>query len=138
MLTVKCPHCTTALKLRQAPPAGKVKCPKCGNVVPVRVAGKPVPAGNAGKPLDPDDDGFDFGKINFPSPSATTAVTQFPVAGKPVKVYTGPIPGDPLEGLTDAEADAAVESAGGTPQPARKKKISPLVVVGASPGWVYW
>ena len=81
MLTVKCPHCTTALKLRQAPPAGKVKCPKCGKVVPVRAAAKSVPAAGRGRPLDPDDEGFDFGSVNFPSASPTVAVSHFPGAG---------------------------------------------------------
>ena len=36
MLTVQCPHCSAALKLREAPAAGKVKCPKCSKVVPVK------------------------------------------------------------------------------------------------------
>ena len=139
MLTVKCPHCTAALKLRQAPPAGKVKCPKCGKVVPVRAAGKPVPAGGSGRTLDPDDEGFDFGSVNFPSASPTVAVSHFPVAGQSAKVYDGPIPGDPLEALAaeeaGSEAGSDAVSAGGGRRPAQpKKKMSPLVVVGALAG----
>jgi hypothetical protein len=132
MLTVKCPHCTTALKLRQAPPAGKVKCPKCGKVVPVRSSAKPVPAGGSRQPLDPDDAGFDFASVNFPSASPTVAVSQFPVTGQRVEVYDGPIPGDPLEALAAEESALDAADAGGTRQPAKsKKKMSPLVVVGA-------
>lgn len=39
MLTVKCPQCSTALKLAQTPASGKVKCPKCATVLGV---GKPA------------------------------------------------------------------------------------------------
>jgi hypothetical protein len=121
--------------LRQAPPAGKVKCPKCGKAVPVRVAARPVPAGG-GEPLDPDDEGFDFGNINFPTASPTSAVSHFPIAAQQLQVYDGPIPGDPLETLAAQEAEAAEQAAGGGgPRPAsQKKKTSPLVVVGALAG----
>ncbi|MFK8111016.1 MAG: hypothetical protein AB8B91_02375 [Rubripirellula sp.] len=145
MLTIKCPQCSTALKLRQAPPSGKVKCPKCAGVVPVKAAaaGKPAgkPAGQpkrAAAPVDPDDDAFDFGRINFPSASGANAVSAFPVSGN-ADVYEGPIPGDPLAGL-EADNAAAAEAAAaeaGEPyvaQAAPAKKKNPKVLIGALAG----
>ena len=143
MLTVKCPHCTTALKLRQAPASGKVKCPKCSKVVsipaptsatPAAAASRPAPVA-AGSALDPDDDAFDFGRINFPSASAVTAVSQFPVSGN-VKVYDGPIPGDPLAAEAQQEEGEAEDDQGGG-GPARKnekKKKNPMVLVAGLTG----
>ncbi len=139
MLTVKCPHCNTALQLRQAPASGKVKCPKCSNVVPVQPAARPVqpaarpvPAGQSGQALDPDDEGFDFGRINFPSASPVVAVSQFPVGGRQLSAYEGPIPGDPLDALAAESADGQLQSDEATARPS--KKTSPMVVVGALAG----
>ncbi len=136
MLTVKCPHCSTALKLKQAPASGKVKCPKCNGIVPARAAkpaaARPVAAGASPQSLDPDDEGFDFARINYPSASPVTAVSQFPVAAENMEVYQGPIPGDPLEALAaengEAQEQAQVQQA---PPP---KKLSPAAVVGALAG----
>lgn len=140
MLTVKCPHCSTALKLREAPASGKVKCPKCKNVVPVRAAsGKPVAKQRApvaaGNPVDPDDDAFDFGRINFPSASGANAVSQFPVASG-VSVYDGPIPGDPLEAVAAEEesAEAAAGPAVAASASKKPKKKNPMVLIGALGG----
>lgn len=137
MLTIKCPHCSTALKLRQAPPSGKVKCPKCANVVPVKPSGQPAGAGSSQRRapaavLDPDDDAFDFGRINFPTASGTNAVTSFPTQGEQMEVYTGPIPGDPLAIQEQAAPQAHDPMAGHEAQaapPAAKKK--PIVLIGA-------
>lgn len=139
MLTVKCPHCSTALKLRQAPPSGKVKCPKCSNIVPVQSAtGNPAPKQRApvaaGPPVDPDDDAFDFGRINFPSASGATAVSQFPVAGGGA-VYEGPIPGDPLAAEDDEDDDDEEGAEGGqSVTAAARKKKNPMVLIGALGG----
>jgi phage FluMu protein Com len=140
MLTVKCPHCSTALKLREAPASGKVKCPKCSKIVPVQAAtGKPAPQQRApvaaGPPVDPDDDAFDFGRINFPSASGATAVSQFPVTGG-VSVYEGPIPGDPLEAaaVEDDDDEGAADGGHVATASARKKKKNPMVLIGALGG----
>ncbi len=132
MLTVKCPHCTTALKLKQAPPSGKVKCPKCGNAVVIRAPSKQPaatkPSGvTAGPSLDPDDEGFDFGRINAPSASGASGVSHFPVAGR-LSAYDGPIPGDPL--LAEAKEEEQQETSSAPPAPAAKKK-NPKVLIGA-------
>lgn len=134
MLTVTCPHCSTALKLRQAPPAGKVKCPKCSNVVPVPASAQPAgqkkaPASKPSQPLDPDDAAFDFGRINFPNASPTAS--SFPVAGQPMQVYDGPIPGDPLDSLPPEEGGPQPEIRTAT---GAKKKSSPLLAVGILAG----
>ncbi len=145
MLTVKCSACSVALKLQKAPPSGKVKCPKCGAIIAVgaasQSASRPAAVG-ASKALDPDDDGFDFGSIQFPSVSGANAVSHFPAAGN-VAVYEGPIPGDPLD-LVQPESEPGQPNAGpgqaaGHGQPsgqgkAGKKKRSPLLLVGAIAG----
>lgn len=125
MLTVKCSACSVALKLNGAPPSGKVKCPKCGAVITV-AATVPAAASKQGSAamapsLDPDDDGFDFGKINFPSASGANAVTQFPAA-KNASAYEGPIPGDPLEfAAASAGASEAGAARPGTSKPGAAK-----------------
>jgi hypothetical protein len=138
MLTIKCSACSTALKLQNVPPAGKVKCPKCGAIVsvgaPKPVASKPVaPAAaapkrasvGAGGLLDPDDEGFDFGKISFPSVSGVNAVTQFPKPGR-VAVYEGPIPGDPLNIVVEPEDEDDLPTAhGAAPQRSQAAKAAP-------------
>ena len=145
MLTVKCPHCTTALKLRQQPPSGKVKCPKCSKVIALPGSTKPAmagksassgrsaPANRPARDLDPDDDGFDFGQVSFPSSAPAAAVSHFPVAGQNMRVYDGPIPGDPLETATEEDVAAANQQAGGGGQ-RPKKQTSPMVVIGALAG----
>ena len=133
MLTVTCPQCSANLKLKQAPPAGKVKCPKCSAIVPVSAAPAKAP-GAAGGPIDPDDDRFDFGRINFPSASGVNAVSQFPVAGEELTPYMGPIPGDPLEAVEqEGDAEAAAEEVG-TIGPATAPKKNPAVLIGVLGG----
>ena len=127
MLTVQCPHCSTALKLQQAPPAGKVKCPRCNQIVPVR-SQRPAAAARASRPVNPDDDGFDFGRINIPS-AGPAAVSQFPVDHGQLAVYDGPIPNDPLEAAV--EGGELPEGTGPAQAAPEKKKTSPLFVVGA-------
>ena len=142
MLTVKCPHCSAGLKLRQAPASGKVKCPKCSQVVPVAsksaaprkpAAARPA-AATRSQAVDPDDEAFDFGRINYPGASGATAVSQFPTAGQPSDVYQGPIPGDPLDALEadgqPAEAGAPGPGAAGPGAARAKKGLSPLVLFG--------
>ncbi len=131
MLTVKCPKCGAALKLAQAPASGRIKCPKCSAVVAVNPsASKPAasptgaaksrpPARPSNEDADPDDENFDFGRINFPTASAAAAVSQFP-SGSGGSVYDGPIPGDPLEmdaPATSGDRGNAKATAGG-----KKKK----------------
>jgi ribosomal protein S27E len=135
MLTVKCPHCETALKLRQAPPSGKVKCPKCSNVVsvPTAAAGAPKPKSvAAAKAVDPDDEAFDFGRVNFPSASAATAISEFPIAEN-ASVYEGPIPGDPLE-IQEEESDDSEGRREILAPAAVPKKKRPMLLVGILAG----
>ncbi len=122
MLTVKCPQCSTMLKLASAPPSGRVKCPKCAAVVSVDTVGAatktPAARPQAGRPAaagrpvassasaDPDDDNFDFARISFPTASPVSAVSHFPLSGQK-SVFQGPIPGDPLE-LAAASAGGSV------------------------------
>jgi hypothetical protein len=141
MLTVKCSACSVPLKLKAAPPNGKIKCPKCGAVISV---GKPTPSQakpasvSAGSP-DPDDDGFDFSQIKFPSSGGANAITQFPSHGHN-SVYDGPIPGDPLEFVQEEDGDAS--GAGGGKAGGKKargdakgsKNRKPLVLIGIVAG----
>jgi hypothetical protein len=141
MLTVKCSACSVPLKLKAAPPNGKIKCPKCGAVISV---GKPAPS--RAKPasvstgsVDPDDEGFDFSQIKFPSSGGANAITQFPTHGQK-SVYDGPIPGDPLEFAQEEDEDAA--GAGGGKAGGKKpgggakgsKKGKPLLLIGIIAG----
>lgn len=124
MLTVRCAKCGTPLKLQRAPASGQVKCPKCGNIVPVRAA---AAVGAGGRSLDPDDDGFDFAAIQFPSASPTPPVSHFPLQGN-LKPYDGPIPGDPLMLV----AEPSNEHSPGTPAPnasPAKQSISPKALI---------
>jgi predicted Zn finger-like uncharacterized protein len=146
MLNVKCPHCATAMKLREAPASGKVKCPKCGQVVAIAAAAKPSAVAAAPRPaavpsgptLDPDDEAFDFGKISFPSASGVTAVSRFPVAGQ-MSVYEGPIPGDPLALVAKEDSESPPGPGGhaagpnGAPAKAQRKR-NPMVLVGVLAG----
>ncbi len=144
MLTVTCPHCNTSLRLKQAPASGRVKCPKCNGAVPVQAraaAQRPVAAA-APQNLDPDDEGFDFAQLNYPTASNQTAVSHFPVANEHMEVYTGPIPGDPLEGVTpeggvdpSTLGDGSTNMGGAPGQVAApSKKLSPGMVVGIIAG----
>ncbi len=137
MLTVKCPHCSTGLKLQQAPPSGKVKCPKCGKVVSVRTTATASPkpsAVSSGRVIDPDDDAFDFGKINAPSASPASAVSHFPVTNK-LSAYQGPIPGDPLlAAAVDEEGEDEEEYAETAPAAKKKKQRNPKILIGALAG----
>ena len=140
MLTVKCSACSVALKLQKAPPSGKVKCPKCGAIIPVGAAAQTVssPAAvGASQAVDPDDEGFDFGSIRFPSVSGANAVTQFPTVGN-VAVYEGPIPGDPLD-LVQPDPEPGQPNVAGQGQPAGQGKPaakgrSPMLLIGAIAG----
>ncbi|GAA5507765.1 hypothetical protein [Novipirellula caenicola] len=132
MLTVKCTQCQAGMKLQKAPAGGKVKCPRCGAVVPVRqpAATKSAAAGS----LTPDDDDFDFGQINFPSAAPAAAVSSFPV-NPTATAYQGPIPGDPLADQTQADgnppsdvpAAAAANNAAGKGKPLPVKIIAGVV-----------
>jgi hypothetical protein len=141
MLTVKCSACSVPLKLKAAPPNGKIKCPKCGAVISV---GKPTPsrakrASVSAGSLDPDDEGFDFSQIKFPSSGGANAITQFPSHGQK-SVYDGPIPGDPLEFVQEEDAETA--SAGGGKAGGPKagaaakgaKKRKPILLLGIIAG----
>ena len=110
---------------------------------PAQSATRPAAVGPSGA-LDPDDDGFDFGKISFPSVSGANAVTHFPSAGN-VSVYEGPIPGDPLDLVPEAaqgdHASAGGHAAGqgqaapGKAAPGKAgKKRSPMILIGAVSG----
>ncbi|QDT04460.1 hypothetical protein K227x_28510 [Rubripirellula lacrimiformis] len=128
MLNVKCPKCSTALKLAAAPPSGRVKCPQCATVIAVKgaPAGKTPAQGRpaaAAKVVDPNDENFDFGRISFPTASTTAAVSQFPSSGAQ-SVYTGPIPGDPLE-MENGAAGGADAAAGGKGSAGGSRKKKP-------------
>ncbi|WP_236621962.1 hypothetical protein [Novipirellula maiorica] len=94
------------MKLQKAPAGGKVKCPRCGAIVPVRQPAATKPAAAAAGSLTPDDDDFDFGQINFPSAAPASSVSSFPVNAA-ATAYQGPIPGDPLANQEPASDDAA-------------------------------
>ena len=138
MLTIKCPQCQTGMKLQQAPAGGKVKCPKCSNIVSVGRSATPVPTAGGGQMLDPDDEGFDFGQINFPSAGPIPSASHFPVSSN-AQVYEGPIPGDPLgseEGDEEAEGEqqeSVAQASGGKPKK-KKKKVSPALIAGGIAG----
>ena len=138
MLTVKCSACSVSLKLKAAPPNGKIKCPKCGAVIsvgksaPSRAKPAPISAGSH----DPDDENFDFSQIKFPSSGGANAVTQFPTHGQK-SVYDGPIPGDPLEFVQEQDEDAGGKSGGQKPggqkpggQGKGSKKQKPMLLIG--------
>lgn len=136
MPIVQCPHCSTSLNLKQAPASGKVKCPKCSGIVPVGTAAagaakRPARPAPTSRTIDPDDDRFDFGRINFPSASGTTAVSHFP-APEGLTAYEGPIPGDPLEMLAKKEAEES-DLGDAMITPAAPKK-SPKVLIGVLAG----
>ncbi len=124
MLTVKCPKCSTALKLQQAPASGQVKCPKCGAVVGVRATAP------AGRVVDPNDDTFDFGQVKFPAAVAAPTVSHFRSSGN-LKPYTGPIPGDPLAAVAAPQTSGDPHGGGAVATtPSKKKGISPKMLIG--------
>jgi len=111
---VKCSHCAAPLRLAQPPAGGKVKCPTCGGVVrvPAQSSGRATSrAGDASPAMDPDDDGFDFGRIKVPSSSAVSALSHFPITQE-LHTYQGPIPGDPLDqaDVIDEDDDLTAEA----------------------------
>ena len=120
MPVIQCPSCRKSLNLKQMPTASRIKCPACSNAIPIGTAGGGSAAsGGRGAALTPDDEGFDFGQIQFPS-AGPVAVTTFPTANQSLNVYQGPIPGDPLAGeLGDQSAEP--ESS----DPSEKKKSKP-------------
>jgi hypothetical protein len=103
------------------PQASRIKCPGCSNAItlPTAAGGKrnsgAKPAGNAS--LTPEDEGFDFGQIQFPS-AGPTAVSTFQTGGQPLNPYQGPIPGDPLG------EELGTESEDGEPLPDGAKRKS--------------
>ena len=114
------------MKLQKAPAGGKVKCPRCGAIVPV---GSPAAPAAPSRSLTPDDNDFDFGQINFPSAKPASSVSSFPVSAA-ATVYEGPIPGDPLAGQEeDGNAPAAAAAAGAPSKPAGKGKPLPVKLI---------
>ncbi len=143
MLTVKCSSCSTALKLQKAPASGKIKCPKCGAIVAVGTrpaAAKPAAAPSRAK--TPDDDGFDFGQVNFPAAGGANAVTEFPTH-QTGQVYDGPIPGDPMDIVQEEPEEEEVtvgayhrQAEAGTDSSKAKGtgKRSPMLLIGVIAG----
>lgn len=139
MPVIQCPTCQRKLNLKQMPAASRIKCPGCSNAIPIPTARKsedksagksagksaPVSASQAG--LTPDDENFDFGKIQFPSAGPAT-VSTFQPGPEPLNVYQGPIPGDPL-----GEQMGVNEQGQGTAvSPGKKKKKGNTI----SPKWM--
>lgn len=120
MPVIQCPSCRKSLNLKQMPTASKIKCPACSKAIPIAGAGKSGAAsGSAGRrraPLTPEDEGFDFGQIQFPS-AGPAAVTTFPTANESLNVYQGPIPGDPMADESGSQSDGSE-----SPSPAGQKK----------------
>ncbi|MFG0289131.1 MAG: hypothetical protein ACF8CQ_13195 [Rhodopirellula sp. JB044] len=131
MPVIQCPSCQKSLNLKQMPAGGRIKCPACGSVIPVggkapsaRAATRPT----SGKMLTPEDEGFDFGQIQFPS-AGPVAVSTFPSDPYGRTAYQGPIQGDPL-GEYVGEPTAEASGGDGTGQTKKKAKgtLSPLAL----------
>lgn len=122
MPVIQCPSCRKSLNLKQIPTASRIKCPACSNAIPISGTGKAkprsAPNGGNGARLTPEDEGFDFGQIQFPS-AGPVAVTTFPTHNESLDVYQGPIPGDPLAEELDGQSD---ESESSSPSPQKKNK----------------
>lgn len=147
MPVVQCPSCQKSLNLKQIPAGGRFKCPSCGGVVSVGSGGKAAPPAGAKRPaaaqrsrapLTPNDDGFDFGQIRFPS-AGPAAVSQYPVDDQKMNVYTGPIQGDPMADQLAAEGGGDID----VPMPgdtvagkSQKGKLSPAMLAGIIGGVV--
>ncbi|MEM9587069.1 MAG: MJ0042-type zinc finger domain-containing protein [Planctomycetota bacterium] len=130
MLTIKCPHCAAAMRLKQAPASGKVQCPKCNQVV--KVGQQRAKAAVSGG--DDPDDGFDFASLNVPGTAAAPLNRSFPVSGG-LEVYDGPIPGDPLEQLEQEQEESSdsAEGEGGSSKK-KSKKLSTPALIGIAAG----
>ncbi|MCM2372278.1 zinc-ribbon domain-containing protein [Aporhodopirellula aestuarii] len=132
MPVIQCPSCQKSLNVKQMPAGGRIKCPACGGVIPVGgaagarpTAARPAASGQR-KLLTPEDEGFDFGQIQFPA-AGPVAVTQFPDNPYSRSAYHGPIPGDPLGEYIGGPADQPDED-GGKPRGKAKGKLSPLAL----------
>lgn len=138
MPVIQCPSCQKSLNVKQMPPGGKIKCPGCGNAIsvggagaarPTGTAAKPRPAG--GRPLTPEDEGFDFAQIQFPS-AGPVAVSRFPSDPDSRSVYQGPVPGDPLGASADgADPESVTE---GKTKKKSKGQLSPKTIAGILAG----
>lgn len=136
MPVIQCPTCQRKLNLKQMPAASRIKCPGCSNPItlPTGAARSAKSAPSAG--LTPEDEGFDFGQIQFPS-AGPAAVSTFQTGAQSLNVYQGPIPGDPLaeEMGSVSEADEPVPDGMAT---AKKPsgKLSPVAIAGILGGTV--
>lgn len=145
MPVIQCPSCKRSLNLKQMPSAARIKCPACSNAIPIAGAAAGGAAGAAaaaggrprGTPLTPEDEGFDFGQIQFPS-AGPAAVTTFQTGDKPISVYQGPIPGDPL---ADESGQPTPESEAASQTSAKKAKakgtLSPTTMAAILGGVVF-
>lgn len=129
MLTIKCPNCSTLLKVNQQAVAIQVKCPKCATLLKVGPQKSPAPApspsttapaasakppGSAGKPAArkgapkpaPARPGAPRGQTPQGKPAAPAA-PQDPFAGAPAPA------GDPFGDLPPADSLGAPAPAGG-------------------------
>ena len=127
MPVIECPSCQRKLNLKQMPAASKIKCPGCSN--PISLPATTPQTAVAGG-LTPEDEGFDFGQVQFPS-AGPTAVSTFQTGGQSLNVYQGPIPGDPLgeELGTVSEGDDPVPD-GTAPAAKPAGKLSPIAIAG--------
>ncbi|TWT96227.1 flagellar basal body-associated FliL family protein [Neorhodopirellula pilleata] len=129
MPVIQCPSCQKSLNLKQMPTAARIKCPACSNAIPINAAGSAAAtassAGGRRAPLTPEDEGFDFGQIQFPS-AGPVAVTTFPTAHQSLNVYQGPIPGDPLAGELGSQTEESESTAAtGNKKSKAKGTLSP-------------
>lgn len=133
MPVIQCPSCQRKLNLKQMPAASRIKCPGCSNPITMPAGGTQTAAAGG---LTPEDEGFDFGQIQFPS-AGPTAVSTFQTGGQSLNVYQGPIPGDPLGEELGAvsEGDDPVPD-GTAPTPKSAGKLSPVAIAGILGGTV--
>lgn len=137
MPVIQCPSCQKSLNVKQMPAGGRIKCPGCGNVINVGGAKQPAARPAAQRPasarpgaqrkmLTPEDEGFDFGQIQFPT-AGPVAVSSFPTDPYERSAYQGPIPGDPL-GEYIGQPTAAPEAGEGNSKSKKKGTLSPLAL----------
>ncbi|TWT80992.1 hypothetical protein CA13_24390 [Planctomycetes bacterium CA13] len=129
MPAITCPHCQAKINVQKMPAGGKIKCPRCAKVISL---GRSQPSSRPSAALNPNDEGFDFAQINFPSAGPAPTVSQFPVKND-VTVYAGPIPGDPLADATAEEQSVAAANDAVSGDKKRTKK-SPLLIGGIAIG----
>lgn len=138
MPVIQCPNCQKSLNVKQVPPGSNIKCPACGHAISLAGGGKggaqPTAARPAasrpagGKRLTPEDEGFDFAQIQFPSPGPV-AVTHFPVDLQSLTLYQGPLPGDPLGGSGGGSGSAPdTPGASASKRGGKKGKLSPKAI----------